>query len=128
MNNSIDFNQQNIEDIKYLDKLLQQTYLAVCSAQDSLSERSKRGKYHLSLCFLTIASQGYIEAKSFYDEKKSIADIRFEGFFEAYRKYKSQFMEFISTQDNIKEQLNEKFDNFKDKSILISSLIRNINY
>lgn len=111
-------------NVNYVHKFLQQSYSGATAAYDTLSNYKGDTKYHLSLSFLSIADQSFIEAKRFYHAHEDIERVEIEEFFKKYEDFKFEITETISKKDSNTSWLGTRYDFLKDSMIELNQLIK----
>lgn len=102
-------------DLQLLKELMEETLTPSIAAYDVLIDSEYEGDsaYQLSLGFLSIANQSYIEAKNIYNEKELEA-IEIDPFFKTFKDYKFELTQYISERDNNPSWLSTRKDQFID--------------
>ncbi|MGC8229004.1 hypothetical protein ACP2W0_08375 [Pseudobacillus badius] len=113
-------------NVRYVHNLMQQAYLGATAAIDTLSSYEDDKKYHMSLAFLTLAEQSYLEAKRFYQTHENIERIEFDELFRKYEEYKFELMKTISDKDKNTSWLHSRYETLKDSIAGLNQLVDNI--
>ncbi len=106
-------NENFLYDIQLLKELMEETISPVMASYDVLIEGryTEETSYQLSLGFLSIANQSYLQAKVLCNEK-GLERSEIYPFFDSFKNYKFELKEYIAKKDDNSSWLSSRQDQF----------------
>lgn len=109
----------------YLKSVTDAVYSDAAEAIRCITDLKER--YSISLGFLNLSYQGYLEAKRFYFENDELGSDEFENFFRSYDLLKLQLSEVIKKEDKNTSWLSESFDNLVERQAALNESFKILN-
>ncbi|MCU7712460.1 hypothetical protein OK414_14670 [Priestia sp. JV24] len=121
-------NEEFLYNVSYLQEKLDDAFSDARASYKVLEKQDSDLRYQLSLTYMNMSFQSYIEAKRIYKEAH-LEHHEFEGFFEAYKNYKFELKQVIIEKDQNTSWLYSRYETLskekKELDLFIKGVFQN---
>lgn len=122
--NKVSEREDFIYSLYFLQDMVEETYQDAIEAYEVLKNYEDTTRHSLSLSYLMMANQSYIQSRKLCHEKK-LEHYNIDGFLEAFRHYKNELKSVITKKDNNLSWLYSSESQLKENYIIASDFIKN---
>ncbi len=116
--------QEMIVNVGYLQELLNLVFSDVCDSYEVLNNYDEDIRYSLSLNYLNMSHQSYLEFKRVYIQGE-LGHYEIEPFFRDYEHYRIQLKEVITNKDSNTSWLNSAMDKLTESKNSVDDFLGN---